>query len=199
MNKTTHYLLLASTMLLCGLCFVGCKKVEVNNASVGDAVETIAGPDTYMKAIERYLVDSIASQYRQGDLCIPFTMLVEADESDATDIKVWATFWVDNYVVAGDTLKTVSGGAHPGLMHVAKVADGYQVTGFEAVLDGSLFEPTARKIFGDKYPGFSTIDSDECLREEMRKAEIASYVKAHGLTVKMYQDFGWPAVDIPNE
>ena len=148
MKKTTHLPFIATAFLLCGLCIAGCKKTEVDNAG---AAEAPAQPDTYMAAIDRYLIDSIASQYSQGDVCIPFTMLVDADASDSTDIKVWGTFWVDNYTIAGDTLKTVSGGSHPGLMHVAKTSDGYRVTSFDAVGDGASFDPTARQIFGDKF------------------------------------------------
>ena len=196
MKKTTHLPFIATAFLLCGLCIAGCKKTEVDNAGVAEAP---AQPDTYMSAIDRYLIDSIASQYQQGDVCIPFTMLVDADASDSTDIKVWGTFWVDNYTIVGDTLKTVSGGSHPGLMHVAKTSDGYRVTSFDAVGDGASFDPTARQIFGDKFEEFSSINSDESVREEMRKAIIADYVKSHDLPVKVYQDYGWPAVEIPTE
>ena len=94
MKKTKHLTVYATAILLCGLCFAGCKKTEVNTNSDTDAAMAIAEPDTYFAAIDRYLVDSIASHYLQGDVCIPFTMLIDTDQTDSTDIKVWGTFWV---------------------------------------------------------------------------------------------------------
>ena len=47
-------------------------------------------------------------------------MPVEVDESDSADVRVWGDFWVFNYNISGDTLKTVSGGDHPGLFHLVK-------------------------------------------------------------------------------
>ena len=44
--------------------------------------------------------------------------------------------------------KSVSGGSHPGCMHVKKAGDGFEVFQFDAVGDGSDFTPTAKAIFG---------------------------------------------------
>ena len=39
--------------------------------------------------------------------------------------------------------------------------------------------------------------SDDKAREQNRAQGIAKYAKAHGLKVGMYQDYGWPAVTLP--
>lgn len=144
-----------------------------------------------------YIVDTFGKQYAQAEVCIPQQIVVATYESNDQDIKVWGDFWVFNYNTAGDTLKTASGGSHPGLIHLRKVNNGYEVTSFDAVGDGSQFEPTAKKIFGDKYDAFMKMHSNDKEREQNRAQGIAQYVKANDLKVTMYQDEGWPAVKLP--
>lgn len=156
-----------------------------------------ANEQSIEQVVDQYIVDTFGEQYSQADVCIPQQLVVATDESDEQDIKVWGDFWVFNYSIAGDTLKTASGGSHPGLFHLKKGANGYEVTGFEQVGDGSQFEPTAKKIFGDKYDAFMKINSNEKDREQHRALGIAKYVKTHDLKVAMYQDYGWPAVKLP--
>ena len=114
-------------------------------------------------------------------------------------MMVWGDFWVFNYNVEADTLMMVSGGDHPGLMRLNKFDNGYMVTGFEQVGDGSDFDPSARRLFGLKYGDFHKINSDQEAREKERARSIADYVKENNLTVKFYKDYGWPAVAIPAE
>jgi hypothetical protein len=164
---------------------------EVNDANNMSEQET-----TYFPAIDRYLVDEIGKQYTKGEHCVPFHRIVAVDERNADDILIWGDFWVFNYNQAGDTLKCVSGGSHPGLMHVAQTENGFKVTAFEQVEDGSNFLPSAKKIFGDKYDAFQAINSDEKNREILRAEVLGNYVKNHGLSVTLYQDYGWPAKKI---
>ena len=151
---------------------------------------------TYFPAIDRYLVDEIGKQYAKGEHCVPFHHIVAVDERNADDILIWGDFWVFNYNQVGDTLKCVAGGSHPGLMHVAQTENGFEVKAFEQVEDGSNFIPSAKKIFGDKYDAFQAINSDEKNREILRAEVLGNYVKNHGLSVTLYQDYGWPAKKI---
>ena len=148
---------------------------------------------TYFPAIDRYLVDSIGSLYAQGEHCVPIHSIVSVDERKAEDILVWGDFWVFSYNQVGDTLKCVSGGSHPGLMHIRQTEKGYEVTTFDQVEDGSRYLPTAKRIFGDKYDAFHAINSDEKKRERLRAEGLATYAKKNGLAVTLYQDYGWPA------
>ena len=147
----------------------------------------------YFPAIDRYLVDSIGSQYAKGEHCVPIHSIVRVDERNAEDILGWGDFWVFNYNQVGDTLKCVSGGSHPGLLHIRQTEKGFEVTAFDQVEDGSRYLPTAKKIFGDKFNAFKTISSDEKNRERLRAEVLATYAKKNGLAVTLYQDYGWPA------
>lgn len=158
------------------------------STEVADEVET-----TYLSAIDCYLADSIGSIYAGGEYSVPIHSIVSVDESDAEDIKVWGDFWVFNYNQVGDTLKCVSGGSHPGLMHLRQTEKGFEVTAFDQVEDGSNNIPSAKRIFGDKFDAFQAVNSDEQKREELRADLLAAYVKKHGLTATLYQDNGWPA------
>ena len=82
----------------------------------------------YFPAIDRYLADSIGSQYAKGEHCVPIHSIVRVDERNSEDILVWGDFWVFNYNQVGDTLKCVSGGSHPGLLHIRQTEKGFEVT-----------------------------------------------------------------------
>ena len=167
---------------------------EKGLAEIAD--ETRPGDCEYV--IGMYMTDSIGSQYAPGEVCIPCIQVVKLDDSNPDSVLVWGDFWVFNYNVAGDTLKMVSGGSHPGMMTLHPADEGgYVVTGFDQVSDGSENIPSAKRIFGDKYEAFHAINSNEEKREEVRATQIADYAKAHDLPVKYYQDYGWPAKEIP--
>ena len=186
-------------LLLCGLAAaiitLSCGTRSGKKAS--SETKVVQETETPVTAIDRYLSDVIGSQYARGEVCIPSHRIIAVDESNPDDIQVWGDFWVDNFNVVGDTLIAVSGGSHPGKMHVIKDSEGHlAVTAFEAVGDGSSFTPTAKAIFGDRFEDFQAALSDQNHREAVRKAAIASYVEKHQLSVKVYKDYGWPAVEI---
>ena len=166
---------------------------DVDNIVEGDHEESNERETTYFPAIDRYLTDSIGSKYAKGEHCVPIHSIVRVDERNSEDILVWGDFWVFNYNQSGDTLKCVSGGSHPGLMHIRQTAKGFEVTAFDQVEDGSSYLPTAKKIFGDKFNAFKVINSDEKARERLRAEGLATYAKKNGLAVTLYQDYGWPA------
>ena len=151
---------------------------------------------TTAKAIDNYMRE-IGKNYAPGMYCIPYATIVATDESDPSDIKVWGDFHVENYNLEGEVLKFISGGSHPGLMHVSKADDGtYSVTAFDQVTDGSTFHPTAKGIFGDLYDLFLERLSDDDMKKADREAAIAAFVASEGLPAKYYQDFAWDPVEI---
>lgn len=147
-------------------------------------------------AISDYLVNEIGKDYLQGQLCIPILLIVATEDADSANTKVWCDCWVDWYNVAGDTLKTVSGGNHSGCMSVALQNGKPVVTAFERTLDGSGFLPSAKRIFGKHYDVFQDMNSNQEVRNAARKEQLQDYVKQHKLSVKCYQDYGWPAVEL---
>lgn len=171
--------------------FYGCKCS--NNAPAEASAQQ---EDTPMAAIERYMTE-VGGQYSPGTYCIPYAQVVATDESNPEDIRVWGIFQVENYNLEGDTLLCVSGGSHPGLMHVAKTADSYEVKSFDEVADGSLFDSTAKAIFLEHYDTFIKIQSNDTARKAVREKAIATYVLAHQIPAKLYKDYGWDAVTIP--
>ena len=164
------------------------EKAQVTNRSkIGEE------EPAYLTVIDRYMSEVFGKQYAEGEHCVPIHNIVAVDKHDAADILVWGDYWVFNYNQVGDTLKCVSGGSHPGLMHLQQTDKGFEVKAFDQVGDGSSYLPTAKKIFGDKFDAFQAINSDEKKREQLRADVLTNYVKAHNLTATMYQDYGWPA------
>ena len=96
----------------------------------------------------------------------------------------------------GDTLKCVSGGNHPGLMHICQMGEYFYVPAFEQVEDGSRFLPSAKRIFGEYFETFQIHHSNGDEHESLRHDVLRAFVRDHGLTATMYQDYGWPAKEL---
>ena len=143
------------------------------------------------QAISDYLLREIAPYYLQGELCVPSLMIVREE-----DTYVWGDFWVFLYNISGDTLKTVSGGSHPGKMTLRYKNNQPQVIDFERVEDGSRFMPTAKRIFGDYLDIFMNMHANESVREAVRREQLYEYVQQNNLNVHYYQDFGWEAKEL---
>ena len=143
------------------------------------------------QAISDYLLREIAPHYLQGELCVPSLMIVHEEDS-----CVMGDFWVFWYKMKGDTLKTVSGGSHPGMMTLTYANSQPQVIDFERVEDGSRFMPTAKRIFGDYLDVFMTMHSNETIREAVRREQLYEYVQQNGLNAHYYQDYGWDAKEL---
>lgn len=175
----------------------GKKQSSVSSTNNDDDSSVVVTEMTYSHAINHYLTKEIGSQYLKGEYCVPIQNIVDVDDHNSKDILVWGDFWVFNYNQVGDTLKCVSGGSHPGLIHVCKTENGFEVTSFDQVEDGSSYLPSAKKIFGEKYDAFHNINSDEQKREEIRTEVLSAFVKEHNISATMYQDYGWPAKKLP--
>ncbi|MBO7611205.1 MAG: hypothetical protein J6T23_03235 [Elusimicrobia bacterium] len=188
------------------LTFVSCENkqqnIEVQNTDsvvISSATESVSSiqeeekETNYFPAIERYLITECGSKYLVGQYCVPFQTVIGVDERNPDDILVWGDFWVFNYNLVGDTLETVSGGSHPGLMHIKQTDTGYEVTAFDQVEDGSGNLPSAKKIFGEKYNAFHAVNSNAERREKHRAEVLATYVKKNNIPVTKYKDYGWPA------
>lgn len=164
-----------------------------------DCIENIANSrkeQAQRDAISEYLVKEIGSQYAQGEVCVPVLMIVSTEEKDADNTLVWGDFWVFNYNLVGDTLKTVSGGNHSGCMTLTRENNDspLQVTAFEQTEDGAGYEASAKRILGKHYDVYQNMHSNENVREAVRKEQLKEYVRQHNLNVLYYQDFGWDAV-----
>ena len=146
-------------------------------------------------AMSSYLVKEIGAHYLQGQLCIP-TLLIVAEEEQGSTTSVWCDCWVDWYNVAGDTLKTVSGGNHAGCMTVQMKNGQPVVTAFKQTVDGAGNTASAKRIFDKHYEVFQNMNGNQEVREAARKEQLGWYVRQHGLNIRFYQDYGWPAVEL---
>ncbi len=192
-----------AAILICGVSLVGCgnkkakeepKEIQVENTPVEVKVPDAVACNV---VIEDYLVNVIGKNYGEAEYCIPCPIVISTDDGNKDDILVWGDFWVYNYNQSGDTLKTVSGGDHPGLMHLRKTDNGFEVTSFDVVEDGAGNMESAKKIFGESFDAFREINSNEEKREAIRLRFVVDYVKKNRISVKFLQDYGWPAVTLP--
>ena len=202
MNKTLKMWMMAA-ILICGISLVGCgnKKAKEQPKETQEETikveEVVSDAELCNAAVEDYLVNVIGKNYAEATYCIPCPFVISTDNANKNDVLVWGDFWVFNYDLSGDTLKTVSGGSHPGLLHLKRTDKGFEVTGFDAVVDGAGNMESAKKIFGDKFDAFWELNSNAEKREDIRLHFVADYVKKHNLSAKLLQDYGWPAVALP--
>ena len=135
-----------AAILACGAaCVTSCNNngnANAEKAATTDSVDAVEMMNhfPFLPALNQYLVDSIGSQYAPGEVCIPCPTIVACDNADSDSaMLVYGDFWVYNFNIAGDTLKTVSGGDHPGVMRVMQNEKGeFVVLSFEQVEDGHL-------------------------------------------------------------
>ena len=167
------------------------EEVELPGAKYG-----YAGDDPVELAVYKYLVEEIGKDFEPSDASIPLVHVVHVDYTDESDILVKGNYWLFNYNIEGDTLKNVSGGAHPGCMHVKKDGDTYTVTAFDQVEDGAGNEESARKIFGDVYEDYAAYESDKDAQDQDRLYATMDYVNLNHLAVTKYQDEGWDPVEL---
>ena len=197
-----NYWMMAA-ILFCGISMVSCGNKNVKEQPKEAKVETVqverfvSEVELCNAAVDNYLVNVIGKNYAEAKYCIPCPIIISTDDGNKEDVLVWGDFWVFNYDIVGDTLKCVSGGDHPGLMHLKKTDNGFEVSGFDAVEDGAGNRESAKRIFGDNFDAFEELNGNAEKREDIRLRTTADYVKKHHLPVKMLQDFGWPAVELP--
>ncbi len=157
------------------------------------------GPEQFYSVLYDYIIERFSSHYEKADVSIPLPNILDIDESDKSDIKVYGDFLLYNYNLRDKTLDTASGGSYPGCIHMVSSDSGYEVEYMELVGDGAEFEPTAKQIFGDKYDAFIELIRDDDSSNELRAQIIANYVAANNLDITQYQDYGWEPVTLPDE
>ena len=151
------------------------------------------GTDPVEAAVYQYMVEEVSKSYDKTDVSIPTVSIVHVDYTPEDEILVYGDFWIDNYNIKGDTLRDISGGNYPGVIHLSK---DYVVTAFDQVADGGDFDASAKELFGDYYDDFIAVYNDSDARAELRRATVTDYVNFNGLDVKKYKDKGWPAVEL---
>lgn len=194
--KQAKQWMLAAIILTCGT-IISCNGngIEKNETTANkDTQPEMTANDSIIATVTQYLADSIGNQYSAAEICIPDIDIVNIDNNGGDEITVLGDFWVFNYNISGDTLKTVSGGNHPGMITLSRKDNQLSITSFEQVADGSGNLPSARRIFGKYFDQYSRNSANTERREQIRRRDILNYIKEHGLNVKMYQDYGWDPI-----
>lgn len=186
-KRFVSIILMAVLALTLGL--TGCKTettVNIDASAVDDA-------------IAEYLVNEVGKDYDKADVCIPVIHNLSTNiiNNDAT---VYGDYWVENYDIKGDTLEFVSGGNYPGVFKLKVNEKGDMVvTDFQSPEDGEGYADSAKKLFGKYYEDFANYSADDKAKKEVRTNAIAEYVKANGLKVTQYHDYGWDPVALPTK
>ena len=157
------------------------------------------GPEIFYSILYQYLIDEFGGNYNAADVCIPCPMIIKIDDSDKDDIRVYGDFMIFNYFLTDDILECDSGGSYPGCIHIKYSEEGYEITKTDLVEDGSGYQESAKRIFGEYYEDFKKVVSDDKAREKIRAQIIANYVAANNLHITAYKDFGWDPIELPEE
>ncbi len=152
------------------------------------------GDDPVEAACYKYMATEVSKNFDAADENIPTVHIVHVDFTPEDENLVYGDFWIENYNVEGDVLKTVSGGNFPGCMHVSKADN--TVTAFDVVEDGEKWDSSAKEIFGEHYDDFMKFHNDSDARDELRKVTVTDYVFYNALDAKYYQDEGWDPVEL---
>ena len=167
---------------------------EAESPVIDGAAYGYGGDDPIEAACYAYMAEEFKQYYEEAEYSIPTVNIIHEDLTQDDEYLVYGNFWIENYNVNGNVLECVSGGNHPGVMHVSK-AD-YTVTAFDQVADGGAFEESAKELFGEHYDEFMAVYSDSDARDELRKITVSDYVNLNGLDVNYYQDYGWDPVEL---
>ncbi len=154
------------------------------------------GEDHYIETIWTYFQDNYTRYYEKEDVSVPAILVLEEDDSDPDDIKVWGVFSLFNYDVEGKTLLNLSGGDYPGLVHLKADGDSYEVTDIDLVEDGMDYSSSVNQIFGEKEGLAEKFWNSDEKQEEARADFLKMYIRDNNLDIDAYQDYGWDPVPL---
>ena len=155
------------------------------------------GDDPYTAAICEWLLGTKAEMYAPGEVAIPCPVILEVDDSDPEDILVWGSFNLNWYELRNTTLFCVSGGNHPGLIHLSKTGGSYAVADFEAVGDGTDYSVDIERIFGMREGLLARFENSYAEAEAVRLEFAGMYASANDARINQMQDFGWLPIALP--
>ena len=135
-----------------------------------------------------------------GAVTIPAPVILKTVFQDDTHTLVYGNFWVLNYVAKDHVLECISGGEYPGIMTLEKKDDRWEAVALETAGDGDDYAKDIRRFAdGDaelEAAFFHTQDVFEEPLKGVRTRFIQDYVKANGLDITAYQDYGWDAIPL---
>ena len=151
----------------------------------------------YGDAVTQFLLENTNGEEAMGDITTCTPIVLDVDDSDPSDVKVWGEFWVDEFILHKTTLINVSGGSYGGVAHFDTTGGSPLLTSLETLDEGSDYDTSVDEIFGsvdlsDEY--FEVIDD----RDPYRAEALANYINANGIYITQFQDHGHAPIPIPN-
>lgn len=154
------------------------------------------GNDNYLKAITDDMVGFAKENYGgQGAVEIPTPYVVEIDDSDKNDIKIYGDFYIYGYNMNGTIFNMKNGGSYPGCYHLKDDNGNVSVVNKEFAEDGSNNWSSLVKICGGDETLAKEINNvvDED-GEKTRIDYVKMYANANKLRVSGIKDYGWPII-----
>ncbi len=158
---------------------------------------TYTGTEDYLDVISEYMVTEYAKKYpEQVSVFIPYSIVVETDDSNPDDILVYGEYALYGYDLRNTTLIRICGARNGGIFHLQKADDG-TVTVVKAELPET--DDETEKLFSSARNAYDKIKSltDEDFTEA-RATAIAEYVNTNGLHIDQWQDALQPPVVVLN-
>ena len=169
------------------------------SAEGGEALPAFVyqGDAPYVAQICDWLLAEEAELYMEGDVAIPSPVILETDDTDPGDIRVWGNFSLYWYELRGTTLFAVSGGELPGCFHLRREGDGCAVVSLDRAEDGDGYEESLERIFGVREGLLEKLLDSDAADGDAALQFVADYVRWNGLHITQRQDFGWAPQALP--
>lgn len=152
------------------------------------------GEAAWMDALLDDLIKENGGAFESGNVMIPNFVIFRVKDEDPDYVRVWGNFWLMNYELQGQCLKTKNGGSFPGKFTLRRKDGIYQVSERDMVGDGGDHQKDAERIFGEDDELLFAWSTQDQVTEENRKKTIQKYAEERELPLTSYQDPGWDPV-----
>ena len=161
------------------------------------------GPNDYISQITAIMVDYSKNLFGdQGTVEIPVPCIVEIDDTDKNDIKVYGDFKIYGYEMFGTIFYTKNGSSNPGCFHLKDEDGEIKFVSYEFAEDGTDNYSSLLKICNDDEELVKEIFGiDEEVETDKRIYYAKMYAEENNLRLSGIKDFGWPIIlfdDIDN-
>ena len=156
---------------------------------------TYTGDEKYLDVISDHIISyETAGGLSDAAVYIPYSVIVETDETNPSDIKVYGAYGIDGYNLLNTTLMSVTGSLSAGIVHLSDKGDGtFEVISSDLPMTGEesmeLFAPVE-----GLYEKVSKAMDTEAVKAQ--EEALAEYVSENGLNITQYQHFGYEPIPI---
>lgn len=154
------------------------------------------GDNKVVKAIYEYMRDDYFEMFMPDLVMIPAYVIYE--EVDAGDeYLVFGNFYIHGYRLTGGILEAESGASMPGVAHLKKTQDGYEVIQMEFAGDGEMYDADIKeftKDYPEVYDKYFEYNPER--DQDIRTEYIRKYVMDNNLDIQYYKDYGWDPIKI---